>query len=138
MAIHFPILLLYDLLVFLLERQGVAILSLDSREGRVAIHVLINLSITPLFLLEGLGVAIQSLGCRETRGGQPLSPYFLICFLRERQGFGHPLLRSSRGKGVAILSRILSCSSIIISFLIVERHSPSFEGGRWWSSFAFF
>ena len=47
MAIHFLIIILYDLLVFLLERQGVAILSLDSSEARVALHVLIMSSITP-------------------------------------------------------------------------------------------
>ena len=60
MAIHFLILLLYDLLVFLLERQGVAILSLDSREARVALHVLIMSSITP------------QLSSRRLGGGHPL------------------------------------------------------------------
>ena len=69
MAIHFLILLLYDLLVFLLERQGVAILSLDSKEARVAIHVLIIPSITPQLSSRRLGVAIHSLGSRETSGG---------------------------------------------------------------------
>ena len=74
-AIHFLVLLLYDILVFRLERQGVAILSPDSREARVALHVLIMSFITslppslPSFLLEGSGVAIHSLGSRETRGG---------------------------------------------------------------------
>ena len=60
MAIHFLILLLYDLLVFLLERQGVAILSPDSREERVALHVLLMSFITP------------QLSSRRLGGGHPL------------------------------------------------------------------
>ena len=83
MAIHFLVLLLYDILVFRLERQGVAILSIDSREARVALHVLIMSFITPQLSSRRLGVAIHTLGSRETRGGHPLSrsSFLLICFL---------------------------------------------------------
>ena len=66
MAIHFLILLLYDLLVFLLERQGVAILSIDSREARVAPHVLIMSFIS---LPSALPPQLSS---RRLGGGHPL------------------------------------------------------------------
>ena len=60
MAIHFLIILLFDLLVFLLEWQVVAIRSQDSREAREALHVLILYSIT------------LQLSSRRLGGGHPL------------------------------------------------------------------
>ena len=66
MAIHFLVLLLYDILVFRLERQGVAILSPDSREERVALHVLIMSFIT---LPSALPPQLSS---RRLGGGHPL------------------------------------------------------------------
>ena len=57
MATHylFLVLLLYDILVFRLERQGVAILSPDSKEERVALHVLLMSFITPQLSSRRLG-----------------------------------------------------------------------------------